>query len=85
MFKNPGKKIKKVATVLFWLFAVPIALASVIFLAIGMGMELMDPLLAFVLFLLGTPLALFCLWFAHLLLYGFGELIDNTSNKESET
>ena len=50
--------------------------AVALFIA-GLMLETMDPLLAFVLFLLILILGSFGCWLSSLLLYGYGELIDN--------
>lgn len=77
MFKNIGKKIMTLAKVNFWVGAVLCALGG-----FGTVMEAVDSLYGstedavagFIIMLLGPLLS----WIGSLLLYGFGQLIDNT-------
>lgn len=79
MFNDPGKKIQAVAVGLFVVGAILDVIGSALALALVLESELIDPLLAFPLFLLCLVVAILLSWVTGLLIYGFGELIDKTS------
>lgn len=82
MFNSPGKKIKKVAYVLFWVAEVLYMLACTLFLAWSLVVQEIDPLLALFLFLVALVVGAFSIWFSWLLVYGFGELIDRNCHTD---
>ena len=69
MFDNIGGKIKGLASFLTWIGIIASVITGIIFIADDAGG------MGFLLIILG-PLAS---WLSSLLLYGFGELIENTS------
>ena len=91
MFNNPGSKIKQVATFLFWLEGIVGTLAILISFAISISAssyivnEQSAPLV-YILFILVMLLAIGVLWLIcwiiYLLLYGYGELIEKTTDNE---
>lgn len=90
MFKNVGKKIKTLAKVFYWILFITYCLAGLILLvyAIYEGIVLFNAnrtehgILSIVVGVVGAAIAvglgvLFG-WLSNVLLYGFGELIDQT-------
>ena len=75
MFNNIGQKIKNLALVLFTLESA----ASILFGLICTG------LFENTLFLLICIIGPFVSWISSFLLYGFGELVDNSSKIKSDT
>ena len=74
MFKNPGKKIKTMAIVSFWIVFIGSVIAGIILIADGWPE-------------IGLPLlfgGFFVAYAENLLLYGFGELIENSSASNPE-
>ena len=69
MFKNIGKKIRVLAIVRFWLYALGSFISGIVILAEDEWLDLGLPLL-----LAGPVYALIVSW----LIYGFGQLIENT-------
>lgn len=76
LFENPGPKIKKMTTILFW-----IEIVCCVILAFALGWDRSyrhDEFLPgiFFGFLIGGPLVAYC---SALMLYGFGELVEKVS------
>lgn len=69
MFENPGNKIKKITTVLCIIALVCIAIASIVCLVAA------NILAALLILLIGG----FSTYFSHLLLYAYGELVENSA------
>lgn len=67
MFKNIGKKIKLLAQIVTWI-------QIVIYFVLAMALLDDMPLLGLAILIIGIGLA----WLSSFLLYGFGQLIDNT-------
>ena len=69
MFKNIGKKIKLLAKILCWLQIIAYMATAVFFMVMD------QILLGFVILVVGFLVA----WIGSFLLYGFGELVDNST------
>lgn len=84
LFSNPGEKIKRIATVAFWLEVA----AEIISLLIGLFVMLIEDFETFIVMFLCSPFALaaavFVAWLTSLFIYGFGELIEKTSDTADE-
>lgn len=74
LFENPGKKLQKLATVLFW---VEVACSVILAFALGLKKDYRSDYSfyagIFFSFLIGGPIVSYC---SSLFLYGFGELIE---------
>lgn len=90
MFKNIGKKIKTLAKIFYWIIFITYCLAGLVFLVYGIyeGIVLFNAnrstpgVISIVVGVVGAAFAvglgvLFG-WLSNVLLYGFGELIDQT-------
>ena len=78
-FGNPGEKIKKVAVFLFWLTTFLSVAAVVLFIIL----EMIDSWYANGWYILLSVLLIFVQYFNCLVLYGFGQLVENSSNHRS--
>ena len=76
MFEDVGKKIKGLATVIFIINAIIFTIIG--FIVMGFGIE--DSLLWILIGFLIIGVGLFISWLSIILLYGYGELIDKTSD-----
>lgn len=74
MFDNIGGKIKGLASILTWIGIVASVIIGIIFIADGDGGGIL-------IMILGSLTS----WLSSLLLYGFGELIENTSTIAQNT
>ena len=74
VFENPGKKIKKVATVLCILQSV----LTVIGCLVGFFSIVSDSFGLALLFLVLAPILVFSTWFMYLLVYAFGDITETT-------
>lgn len=77
MHKEIGKKIKKMAIVIFVLEAILFFIGAIILMAINNDLFLVGILMM----IIGPLLA----WVSSFILYGFGELIDKTSEIANNT
>ena len=77
MYKEIGKKIKKLAIVVFVLEAILFFIGGIILMAINNDLFLVGILMM----IIGPLLA----WVSSFILYGFGELIDKTSEIANNT
>ena len=77
MYKEIGKKIKKLAIVIFVLEAIVFFIGEIILMAINNDLFLVGILMM----IIGPLLA----WVSSFILYGFGELIDKTSEIANNT
>lgn len=76
MFKNIGKKIKTLALVICWVqIAVNVIGGIAAMVAIG---RVVNPAAGFFLGLLIIALGVLIAWIGSFLLYGFGQLVDNS-------
>ena len=76
MFNNIGKKIMKFAKVIFWFILIVGIIAS-----IGSAYEMArvnTPLVGAVVLIPSLALSIFAAWASTLVLYGFGQLVDDT-------
>jgi uncharacterized membrane protein YhiD involved in acid resistance len=74
MFTNPGKKIKTVSIIAFWIsILVYVVLAFTVGVDAGAGV--------FILMLIACPI---CAYLSTLFLVAFGELVENSSKPNSE-
>lgn len=74
MFTNPGKKIKTVSIIAFWIsILVYVVLAFTVGVDAGAGV--------FILLLIACPI---CAYLSTLFLVAFGELVENSSKPNSE-
>ena len=95
MFRNIGKKIKGLASVLFWIQAIVWILAGIgiiIFSIVGVNFMSRIGLsggigiaLGIIVGLLFAGLGFLLAWLSQFILYGFGELIDKTAETEKNT
>ena len=93
MFRNIGKKIKGLASVLFWIQAVLYILTGIgviIFAIAGGGKSFgmsggIFIVLGVIAGLLIAGLGILFAWIGQFMLYGFGELIDKTAENEKNT
>ena len=69
MFNNPGKKIKILATVMFWLEVVGSVITAIVMAAND------DPV-----FLLLAPAGFASAWLLSLFVYAFGELVEKATS-----
>ena len=82
MFYNIGKKIKSLASILFWGGIIAHVIAAIIMIGIGVD-DHEDELIVFgVILLFVGPLMS---WINSFFIYGFGELIDKTCDIERNT
>lgn len=77
MYKEIGKKIKKLAIVIFVLEAIVFFIGGIFLMAINNDLFLVGILMM----IIGPLLA----WVSSFILYGFGELIDKTSEIANNT
>ena len=87
MFNNPGKKLKSLAKLIFWL---AIVLNVLLFLGIYGGMVSEagtdgDALALIVSIVLGLLIGALIGWLSSILLYAFGELIEDIHSGEYTT
>lgn len=76
MFKNIGKKVKTVAEVLFWFDVVLcVLLGIVIIVAAVMEEQASAVLTGFLVMILGPVIS----WLSAIMVYAFGELVDNST------
>lgn len=91
LFNNPGYKIKRLATVFFWIgVALSVVLAGFFgwskvssynyYYGMMTSSTVFNPFVFFAILVLG-PL---CSYIDSLLLYAFGELVENSDNKRSK-
>lgn len=80
MFTCPGKKIKKVAFILFWFALILNLIGACCLLVFMVEGTSVDPLISFMLFLLQLFLGSVAAWVGALLVYGFGDLIDRANS-----
>ena len=95
MFRNIGKKIKGLASVLFWIQAVLYILTGIgIIIFSIIGGDMLSQLgirggiaivLGIIAGLLIAGLGILFAWLGQFLLYGFGELVDKTADVEKNT
>ena len=95
MFRNIGKKIKGLASVLFWIQAILYILTGIgIIIFSIVGGNYMSRLgisggiriaLGIIVGLLFAGLGFLLAWLSQFILYGFGELIDKTAETEKNT
>ena len=84
MFKNIGKKIKTLATVLFWVLVIFSAVGGIIlalFLAKPMEAavgEVWSDVLCVLILIVTAGIGFLLDWIMMAFIYGFGELIDDT-------
>lgn len=79
MFDNIGGKIKTLAKVICWIGIIVSIIAGIVAgVAMGSGSGV---LVAILIIVIGA----LCSWIGSFLLYGFGELIDNTKKIEENT
>lgn len=84
LFDEPGEKIKKISQIIFW-----VEVVACVILAFSLGWEEINRwgdkefrAGIFFGFLIGGPLAAYC---SSLLMYGFGELVDNIGRIRIDT
>ena len=87
MFANPGNQIKCLARVLFWVLGSVFSLLTIIGLIILMLSDSSVSVVATCISLVipAVILVWVSLWIFSLLLYGFGELIENTTQLKEIT
>ncbi len=79
MFNNAGRKIKGLALVIFWILVIGSVVLGII--AFSTIMDLIENgFLRFLLTLVIIGLLVLIAWLVTILLYGFGELIEKTSD-----
>lgn len=85
MYKNPGKKLKSLARFILW---IAIILNVLIFIGIYLGAveEIgRQSTIALVLFIaLGVVIGMLLGWLASIILYAFGELVEDTHSIRKE-
>ena len=74
VFENPGRKIKKIATILCILESVLIAIGCLV----GFFVIVSDSFWLALLFLVLAPVSIFLIWFMYLLVYAFGDITETT-------
>lgn len=75
MFENIGKKMKNLAMVITWIGIICSILVGIVLVVINEGTMILGVLVA----ILGS----FMSWLSSFILYGFGELVDKTTEIES--
>ena len=76
MFKNIGRKIKLLAQIFCW-FQILIAVIGGIVVMVLLG-KVINPFTAFLAGLLVIALLSLAAWISSFVIYGYGQLIDNT-------
>ena len=77
MFKNIGKNIKKLARIYFWISTILVIVLGIVLIVVGANMWEGGPIIALgVVTILVAPILA---WLSTCLLYGFGELVDNST------
>ena len=78
MFTNIGNKIKKLAKIVCWVGIILSILASIsMFIAAASGQ--VDPITAVTTGIVAVVVGVLVSWIGCFLLYGFGELVDNST------
>ena len=85
MFENPGKKIKVVAQIFFWCISIIGSIALIISFAVSEYDTNTNFVLSFLTIVITILLIWLFSWISSLLLYGFGELIENTTDTADYT
>ena len=83
-FKNAGSKIKSVSEILFWIECVVYTVLMVVALVLYASAMQSYLLLLAIVFILALVLGWLLIWVECLLLYGFGELIENTAREKEK-
>ena len=78
MFENVGGKIKSLAEILLIFGMVLIVLGSAIYVFWSVAFQYADVLESLLLGLLFSIVGCFCCWILMLLMYGFGQLVENS-------
>lgn len=87
MYKNIGKKIKTLATVICWIgiiVSIIAAIASII-VAIASGIDEEYLIITIIAALAGGALMCFLFWISGFMLYGYGEMIDQSTETAQNT
>ena len=80
LFSNVGKKIKTVAVVFCWIGIIAAVLAGLAMIGVGLLMSDLEDKIAMILGGIGVALVGSVMsWLGSLVIYGFGELVDNST------
>ena len=82
MFDNIGSKIKSLAKITCWIGIIFSVITSIILISKGNNIAFLGYAFSGIAFLLIGPL---CSWVGSFLLYGFGELIEKTTEIAENT
>lgn len=80
LFRNIGKKIKLLVEVIFWVGVAASTIAAIVYFVLALLPQYLPLSQGFatagIIWLIGGPIAM---WLSCVILYAFGELVDNTS------